>query len=134
MPQTVPFDVEKLDEPRQEQVKGVTVTLHASPYDLPDGALKTYDPKQQRLVLRLRYIGSPERSVSVRRDDTELKFGNETGRIFEIIVAPASDEDSAFTKAIAALTAENLPKGNRDIIVAALKQQRSRLFDFQPDE
>lgn len=131
MPQSVPFDLDELDRPRDGSVKGVKVVLHPSPFDLPDDAIREYDPVKRRLTLRFRYLGQPERATTIESQNVRLRLGRNSGRVYEIVIDAAADSDVAFEHALAALDdAPSSPHGNVEVIRSAIRQKRGRLFDF----
>ena len=87
MAKWVEIDWDKLDKPRQEQIRGVTVTVYFSPYDIPEAAQGEYDIAKECFVIRFRYLGGKEPiEYSDPKDDIQLGVGKQTQRLHEILV------------------------------------------------
>lgn len=78
---------EQLNQPRQEEIRDVEVTVYFSPYDMPEAVKGEYDDKTRRFLIQFRYLGGEE-PIDYRDQDEHitLGIGRTTKRLHEIQV------------------------------------------------
>jgi hypothetical protein len=87
MAKWVQVDWEKLNQPRQQTINGVAVTVYLSPYDMPEAVKGEYNDAKDRFVVRFQYLGGKE-PIEYRSEDehVQLGIGRKTSRLHEILV------------------------------------------------
>lgn len=140
----VEINWEALNHPRQEQIRGVGVTVYFSPYDMPEAAKGDYDTTEKRFVIRFQYLGGEE-PIEYRNaaEDIRLGIGKKTQRLHRIQVdvdrlranfVALNLENQVAEKVKQAIdefsttTTTPAPTGNYAAASGALDQQRNRVY------
>ncbi|MBW3538999.1 MAG: hypothetical protein KY476_01900 [Planctomycetes bacterium] len=123
----VKVDQERLNQPRQEEIAGVTVTVYFSPYDVPELVGGDYEEARSRFVVRFRYPGGPEpRRFEDQDGHVRLGIGRTTGRLHELEI------DVAALKAKAVQLKVNIANAAFEEAEAAIRRLRERPTSTTP--
>lgn len=80
----VQVNSEELDKERSEVIRGVEVTVLASPYDVPDAVRGRYDEDQRRFIIEFRYFDEEEWWRDEKDKHLALRIGRNSGRLLGI--------------------------------------------------
>ncbi len=125
-----PLDSRKLNEPSSRDIGGVSVTVYASPYDVPE-AIYIYGSPDRRRYYRIefRYIGGKEEDTwQAGKEYLRFWLGRHSRRLYAIDFDAEHVEADEVDKAIDELSNEphRPPRtGNYEIVKKVLRS----LFD-----
>ncbi len=80
-----------INKPRQEEMRGVEVTVMLSPFDVPESVLCKADEDTKTLHFMFKYLSGDEPSHVFQSDDNssvKLVLGKRSNRVYEIILDP----------------------------------------------
>ena len=80
----VTLDQTELNLPHQETVKGVTVEVMLSPYDIPSHVRGDYDSEIDKFVIEFKYLGAEPTKYVRQSDSLSLRVGKNSGRVYAI--------------------------------------------------
>jgi hypothetical protein len=147
MAKWVQVDWEKLNQPRQQTINGVEVTVYLSPYDMPEAVKGEYNDAKDRFVVRFQYLGGKE-PIEYRSEDehVQLGIGRKTSRLHEILVdvnalqansvmlkmqpsdLVANEVKDAIDRFARSPVAAAPQKGNYEAVSEVLQQRREQVY------
>jgi hypothetical protein len=73
-------------EPRQETHRGMNLSVHVSPYDIPEAVKGTYDDSSEAFVIHFRYLDAPSQcKEAVMKNGVKFHLDRQ-GRILRVLL------------------------------------------------
>lgn len=76
--------------PTETEIRGVTVSVGLSPYDIPDAVRGGYDSSIEAFLIEFRYIGTEPWVRKKAQDHLHLRVGKHTKRLYGIEIDTAA--------------------------------------------
>lgn len=92
---TVPQSIAQNIPPSIQKVRGMSIQVHVSPFDIPQAIRGRYDDASRRFVIELQYMGKERTEIRELSPQVILLVGRRTGRIYEIQVDVHSENIGA---------------------------------------
>jgi len=85
----VELDQTKLDTGQNATIKGVTVKVFLSPFDVPEAFRAYRDAATGRFVIEFRYVGGDEPTASFEKDNVTVVIGSNSRRLLKLLLDAA---------------------------------------------